>query len=309
MPFEARVAGAFRGKRHGWLLPIHLAEHNLLPTIRLSLLAQFEADHIAWHDGDHADYGDRAAPGPSPNLMDSQIACLNFWCGLAAASPAALLEVVRMFAPEAERLVAPVARGPLVQAEWMGLRNYLGERGQRRRGQYATSANLLLAWEESDGVRHGALLESKYSEAYDARSRRFSQRGTDRASIYAGAAMQSWSPLVDGVEVGELMVEPFDQHLRQQLLAAAMEAHGELELTTVRLVHVAPRANRAFHEGVTAPALHGAGKTVAEAWSTVLRRPERYVSVAYEDLFARACDQAGAAAWADALRARYGWAS
>jgi len=308
LPAEATAAGRFRGRLHPWLLPVDLAEHNLLPAIRAEVLMHFARQNIAWHDGDTADYGARAEPGPSPNLMDSQVACLNFWWGLATASPAALLEVVRVFAPDAARVVSPLPDGPLVEPEWIGLANHLGERGTRRRGQYATSADLLLAWEDRSGERHGALLESKYSEAYVARDARFSSRGTDRAAIYAGAAAQPWAPLSDPAGLAELMYEPFDQHLRQQLLAAALEASRELGLATVCLVHAAPRANRAFHEGVTAPSL-GRFATVAEAWRSVLRRPERYISLAYEDLFACAAAVPGTADWATPLRARYGWAS
>lgn len=309
LPAEARVAGTFREHPHAWLLPIGLADHNLLPTLREPLRTYIATNDIAWHDGDSPDYGQRAEPGPSPNLMDSQVACLNFWWGLATTSPDALLAVVRTFAPDAVRMVAPVHEGPLVEAEWIGLTNHLGERGGRRRGQYATSADLLVTWEDGAGERHGALIESKYSESYTSRHLRISSRGTDRATIYANAASQPWSPLTDTVPLGDLMYEPFDQHLRQQLLAAAMEATGELGLRTVRLVHAAPRANRSFHDVVTAPALKGFGATVADAWRAMLRRPERYVSVAYEDLFARASAVQGTEDWSAQLAGRYGWAS
>ena len=308
LPPEARISGRFRGRPHRWLLPIDSADHNLLPAIRADLLAHFERHHIAWHDGGQADYGPRARLGPSPNLMDSQVACLNFWSGLATVSPAALLEVVRVFAPDAARLVSPVPDGPLLEPEWIGLSNHLGERGSRRRGQHATSADLLLAWEDPRGAKHGALLESKYSESYAARDGRFSSRGTDRAAIYADVASHSWSPLSDPCGLAELMYEPFDQHLRQQLLASAMEASNELGLSSVCLVHVAPRANRAFHEGVTVPSLRRYA-TVAHAWRSVLRRPERYVSLAYEDVFARAAAVPGTSDWQTRLRDRYGWAS
>jgi hypothetical protein len=308
LPPEARVAGTFRGRAHPWLLHVDHAAHNLLPSIRGDLVAIFARDGIAWHDGHGAEYGPRQQPGPSPNLMDSQVACLNFWCGLAAASPDALLEVVRAFAPEASRLVAPVAGGSLLEPEWIGLANHLGERGARRPGQYATSADLLVAWEDGAGARHGALIESKYSESYVARDGRFSAQGTDRAEIYAAAVAMPWSPFTERVVATDLLYEPFDQHIRQQQLAAAMEAARELGLHTVRLVHVAPRANRSFHEGITAPSLRGFA-TVAEAWRSVLRRPDRYASLAYEDLFARAASATGTADWTTSLSARYGWAS
>jgi hypothetical protein len=309
LPDEALSPGTFRGRSYPWLLPVGLAEHNLAAPVRAEVLAHFARHDIAWHDGETEDYGVRAAAGPSPNLMDSQVACLNFWWGLASASPDALLRVVRAFAPSAVQVVPPLPDGPLVEPEWIGLGNPLGERGVRRRGAYATSADALVVWVDPRGDRHGALVESKYTESYAPRDGRFSPRGTDRVAIYARAAAQPWSPLSGDVPLGDLMYEPFDQHARQQLLAAEMEAAGELGLRTVTLVHAAPRANGAFHEGITAPVLRSRGATVAEAWRSVLRRPERYVSVAYEDLFARASEVAGTEVWSGGLRARYGWAS
>lgn len=308
LPLSAHTPGAWRGRAHGWILPIDLADLTLWAPIRAPLLAHFEANDIAWHGGEDADYGARATPGPSPNLMDSQVACLNFWWGLAQASPAALLAVVRNFAPDAAKMVSPVEGGPLVEPEWIGLDNPLKERGARRRGQYATSADLLIAWEDHAGVRHGALIESKYSESYTSRDDRLSSRGTDRSVIYAEAAAQPWSTVSDRVPASELIYEPFYQHLRQQLLAAGMEDAHELGLQTVALVHVAPRGNRDFHETITAPALRGMGASVATVWRAMLTRPERYTSVAYEDLFATALQVPAASAWADSLRDRYGWA-
>lgn len=308
VPDEARAAGTWRGRPHGWILPIASADITLWAPIRDAVLAHFAAEDIAWHSGEDDDYGKRDAPGPSPNLMDSQIACLNFWWGLASTSPQALLAVVKNFAPDAVRVVSPVQGGPLVEPEWIGLTNHLGERGARRRGQYATSGDLLIAWEDAQGVRHGALIESKYSESYESRDDRVSARGTDRAAIYAVAAAQPWSTVSDRVPVSALIYEPFYQHLRQQLLAAAMEDTHELGLATVALVHVAPRGNRDFHEHITAPALRGFGGSVATVWRATLSKPERYTSMAYEDLFATAIQVPGTQAWADALRGRYGWA-
>ena len=308
LPDNARAAGAWRGRTHGWILPIDAADHTLWAPIRAPLLAHFAANDIAWHGGDDVDYGERATTGPSPNLMDSQVSCLNFWWGLADVSPAALLAVVRNFAPDAAKMVSPVEGGPLMEPEWMGLDNPLKERGARRRGQYATSADLLIAWEDHAGVRHGALIESKYSESYVSRDDRVSSRGTDRSLIYAAAAAQPWSTVSDRVPVSELIYEPFYQHLRQQLLAAAMEDAQELGLQTVALVHVAPRGNRDFHEAITAPALRGMGGSVSTVWRAMLTKPERYTSVAYEDLFTTAVHAPGTEAWAESLRGRYGWA-
>lgn len=300
--------GSFDDRSYPWLLAAEHAAQTLWSPIRAPLLEHFKDRDIAWHDEEEKLYGARPA-GPSPNLMDSQVACLNFWWGLAAVSPDALLAVTRTFAPGAIRMVAPAMNGVLVEPEWMGATNHLGERGKRRRGKYATSADALVAWVDAAGERHGALIESKYTESYAVENARYSRWGTDRLPIYAPAAAAPWSPFTREVALEDLMYEPFDQHLRQQLLAAAMESSNELGLRTVRLVHVAPAANRAFHEGITAPALRGRGRTVAEAWCTVLKDPSRYTSVAYEQLFESAANRLDTAAWVWMCRARYGWAS
>ena len=284
LPEPARAHGTFMGRPHAWLLPLVHAEHSLWAPVRAPLIEHFRARNIAWHEEKSSGYGDRTGPGPSCNLMDSQVACLNFWWGLQG-SPDALLAVVQYLAPDAVALVPPDG-GPMVEPEWMGMGNPLKERGtQRRRGAYATSADLLIAYEDAAGARHGLLIESKYSERYDPVHRRVNRWGTDRLTIYRHALDADWSPIRSEIDAGELMYEPFDQHLRQQLLAAAMQADPDTQggFATVRLIHVSPRANRAFHEGVTAPILHRHA-TVADAWRSVLRDPDTYGSFHYEDL-------------------------
>ena len=105
------------------------------------------------------------------------------------------------------------------------------------------------------------------------------------------------------------MFDPFDQHLRQQLLAAAMEREQELGFDTVTCLHVAPRANIEFHGRITAPKLKGRGDKVGAVWQTVLRKPERYQSIAYEDLFnvIRSAKDTEVADWVAYQQARYTW--
>ena len=89
-----------------------------------------------------------------------------------------------------------------------------------------------------------------------------------------------------------------------------MERERELGFTTVTCLHVSPHGNREFHEGVTAPELREFGETVGEAWKAILVKPERYRSVAYEDLFAAvaAISDPELVGWEQYQRARYGWA-
>ena len=141
------------------------------------------------------------------------------------------------------------------------------------------------------------------------KSLRWSKRGTDRAEIYRPEFERLDGPISTGecVEIEDLMFDPFDQHPRQQLLAAAMERKRELGFETVTCLHVSPIGNLDFHPGVTAPKLKERGETVGTAWRAILRRPERDISVAYEDLF-RAIRNAGSpelANWVNYQETRY----
>lgn len=275
-----------------WALRADLAAETLYPPVRTELLEVFRDRDIAWHEERTKTYGERPA-GPSPNLMDSQTFCLNFWEGLAGEG--GLLAAVRGLVP-AVTLETPVDR--LLEPEWIGLRNHLGERSRkRRRGQYATSADILFSWRDERG-RHGLLLESKWSELYDGVPMRHTPWGTDRAAIYR-PAVERFEVLT--VPFEPLMVDPFDQLLRLQLLAAAMEADRELGFSSVTVGWVAPYANGELWSELTAEL---DGRSVPDAWCRVLRRPERFVSASYEALFDLAAP--GAPRWAAWMGERYG---
>ena len=214
-----------------WILEIPDAKETLWPPVADRLVTTFRADNIAWHEEKSKGYGERPGPGPSPNLMDSQIACLNFWVGLADRGADAILAALRVLFPEARRIIEPrTGSRVLVEPEWIGLQNYLGEKGsKRRRGEYATSADLLLAFESDADLRVGVLLESKFSESYSGKSLRFSPWKTDRVEIYGPEWRRPDSPFSGRApELHELMFDPFDQLLRLHLLARAMERSCEL---------------------------------------------------------------------------------
>src|SRR5260370_10512334 len=257
----ARVPGGWQEVPASFILPIDQASETLWAPIRDEVLEAFRRDAIIWHNGDSLNYGPREVPGPSPHLLDSQVACLNFWWGLSE-RPLALAAVLERVFPDLERMVPPTPGGPLLAPEWIGTANYLGQADTpgrpRRRGEFTASVHLLLAYEDKGGKRHGVLLESKYTERY------VNQRWrTDRVTLYGPPFEAADSPIrLDRVtSVDQLLIEPFYQHLRQQLLATAMERAQELGFVTVSVLHVAPEANRAYHEGITAPLLSQWGNT------------------------------------------------
>lgn len=287
-----------------WGLPVDQGWRSLYPPIADDLLRTFAADDIAWHDETQDRYGDRYRPGPSPNLMDSQVFCLNFWQALADLGADFLLPAVQQLVPEAVTVEAPRQR--LLEPEWIGLDNPLGEPGRRRRGQYATSADLLLGWRDASGRRHGLLVESKWSEAYDDSDLRWSRRGTDRAATYRPSWSAAWSPLLPAVAPESFMVDPFDQLLRLQLLAAAMQNAGELGFVRVLVGWVAPAANTDLWTSVTAASLRGRGDSVPACWRSLLRDADSFRAASYEQLFTAAQAPPRTDTWAAWMAARYG---
>jgi hypothetical protein len=309
MPQVAGADGEYRGKSYPFVLPAGMARNNLWGPIERPALRHFYVQRIAWHDGQNR--GPLEQREPSPHLLDSQVCAVNFWWGLSL-SPDSLAVALRSVFDNVDHVVLPSESGPLAEVEWVGLERYLGERGWPGRGEFATSADLLLAYENSNGNRHGVLVESKYTETYsDDRRSDEGRSGERRLATYAPLFEAEDSPIRKdrGLKPRDLLVEPFYQHFRQQLLAAAMERERELDFDTVTCLHVSPRANREFHEGITAPELREFGETVGEAWKAILVNPDRYRSVAYEDLFAAvaAAGDPEMVGWEQYQRARYGW--
>ena len=309
LPEKAHADGKYRGKPYPFVLPAAHARENLWEPIREPALRHFYVQRIAWHDGQNNGPVERRAP--SPHLLDSQVCAINFWWGLSL-SPNSLAAALRSVFADVGTVVLPSESGPLVEVEWVGLESYLGERGWPSRGEYATSADLLFAYEDAEGRRHGVLVESKYTESYPPdKWLHGGKKGKIRIATYKPLFEGADAPIRQDLELEltDLFIEPFYQHLRQQLLAAGMERERELGFETVTCLHVCPRANRAFHTGVTAPKLTACGDTVSKAWPKILCEPDRYRSVAYEDVFA-AVTGAGdpdLAEWEEYQRARYGW--
>ncbi len=309
MPVVARADGEYRGKLYPFVLPAGMARNNLWDPIRTAALRHFYVQRIAWHDGQNR--GPLESREPSPHLLDSQVCAVNFWWGLSL-SPESLAVALRSVFHDIDHVVLPSESGPLAEVEWVGLERYLGERGWPGRGEFATSADLLLAYEDSNRNRHGILVESKYTETYSESNRSdVGRSGQRRIATYTPLFESEDSPIRKDrkLRLTDLLVEPFYQHFRQQLLAAAMEREQELDFASVTCLHVSPRANREFHEGMTAPEMKQFGDTVGEAWEAILVKPDRYRGAAYEDLFTAvaAAGDPELVGWEQYQQARYGW--
>lgn len=269
---------------------------NLAPAIRAAAPAYFEHHDITWHR--HRNHG-----------LSSQVCCLNFLMPLAERPEALSYLVATALGIGAPEMLAvedgPEGRPWFVGFEWVGDRDYLNEGAVRTRGANATSADAILRF-RSEGRIETLLIEWKYTEAYGAPIP--SAGNPTRTKRYQDLAFTPAGPLRSDLSLGlsDFFYEPFYQLLRQQMLAVRMQAAGERQAARVRVLHIAPRGNRAL-QAVTAPALRPHGTNAFAAFRSVLGEPDTFVSCATETVFGpllRAPD-ASTAEWAAYLRDRY----
>ena len=305
---SARADGLSHGKPRPFCLPLECTEENLFSEIRSSVTAYFGREEIKWHGGRQR--------RPSNHMCDSQVCCVNFLLPFAD-KPEALVELLRPVFPDMRRILPMEDSEQYVSHEWIGLENYLGERlprhGKRTRGALFTSADAAVMFERADGLRQIALIEWKYTEAYYKSFIRFARKsGTDRLAIYAHLLNRDDCPLYKESlpSLDALFYDPFDQLMRQQLLAHEMEKAQELGAQVVSVLHIAPTHNVDLPR-VTSPALQHLGNTMIEVWTRLVRRPDRFASKSTEALFGRFPVERfpELACWWEYVTARYSWLS
>jgi hypothetical protein len=301
---EARADGIYKGKARPFCLPLEHAEENLFPGIRQGAPAYFASQSIKWHDGQSGK--------PSNHLCDSQVCCINFLFPFAN-QPRALAEVLRPVFP-AIREMLPIENEQYIACEWIGQKNYLGEKtlrnGSRTRGANFTSADAAVMFERTDGKRQIVLIEWKYTESYGGTSLTIAKSGTDRTIIYKPLFKRDDCPINKDLlpDFDSLFYEPFYQFMRQQLLAHEMERAQELGANTVSVLHIAPARNKDFRK-VTSPKLETLGETATSVWEKLARPRGRFISVSTEELFGKlSVDQLpDMQAWLEYVRMRYAW--
>ena len=206
--------------------------------------------------------------------------------------------------------------GQFVSFEWIGYRNYLGEKippnRTRTRGANFTSADAAVRFEHKDGLRQLALIEWKYTESYGSTSVQISKAGTDKLTIYLHLLNKSDCLLNKDLlpDYGSLFFEPFYQLMRQQLLAHEMEKAHELGAKVVSLLHIAPAHNEDFRR-ITSPGLKclHLGESATDVWKKLVLSPDRFTSVSTENLFGQFPVEKfpELATWGKYIAARYPW--
>ncbi len=313
---KACIAGHYKGKVYDFCLADDCSAENLYSGIRDEALAYFAERRIGWHDG-----LEQGRSLPSNHLCCSQCACVNFMFPFARDPDSLGKVLVDMGYPVARILPfdgdTPLADGtlPHVAFEWIGARNYLGELSmgreaadtQRTRGANFTSADFAIRFERSDGKVEIILGEWKYTERYPrGQSLQVSRSGTDRLDkVYRKHLEKARLRLPAGVRFEDLFYDPFDQMMRLQLLAAAMEREKE-HADIVSVLHVAPKSNTDLVERTTSPGLAEAlpGRDVHQIWQ-FLAPADRFIGLYVEDLLQMAQRHAPDREWADYLAVRY----
>jgi len=300
----ARLDGIFAGKPRPFCLPTDFAEQNLVPEIRASALAHYAKDNIKWHTGQNGK--------PSNHLCSSQVCCVNFLFPFAE-KPDELAVVLRHVYPDIEKML-PVEDGKFVSFEWIGEKNYLGEKisrnGIRSRGALYTSADTIVMFEQKDRKKKIVLIEWKYTESYGGNFLKYAKSGTDRTEIYRHLFEKPDCPLNKALLPGfdALFYEPFYQFMRQQFLANEMEQAKEKDADVVSVLHIAPAHNQDFLK-VTSPDLEGLGDSAINVWKKLVKKDRRFVSVSVEKLFGNLSETQlpKMKEWVEYIHDRYKW--
>lgn len=296
---------------YAFCLPVECASENLFVGIREESIDYFRSPPgpygggiaIPWHDGKDG--------FPSTHLCDSQVCCVNFLFALRNKRDALTLLLRTAFEDCAS--AAPVQEGETgcVEFEWVGDPSVelIGEGKRRTRGANATSTDAAACFVDEQGNRHLVLIEWKYTESYPVSEKvdnKFDGKsGLTRRGRYELLFLDPQGPINrELVALHDLGYEPFYQFLRQQLLADALSPN----FASVRVLHLAPRANADFQK-VTSAALRnrGLGETATGVWGRLARDSGAFRSLAIEDAFAPVLPAPGEelSDWADYIRERY----
>jgi len=272
---------------------ISLGGASLYSLFREGVLEYYNNYCITW-------WGGRDGPTDSP--ISSQVACINHL------EPARLnhevaIKLARRYVPDAAE-VLPIEGGFLAY-EWVGTNSYLKERGWsvKSRGKNITSVDALMAVKRSDGFISLIVIEWKYTECYSGECLAISKKGTDRVEIYRSLLEEPESPIRLG-DHKRLFFDPYDQLMRQTLLAWQMIRHREFGATDWVHVHVAPKGNVQLLEIVTSPQLTKFG-TMERAWKSVLVEPSKYRLVSPHEVLPSIGLNSDTDQWLDWLAKRY----
>lgn len=310
---KAAENGNYNGKPYDFCLHEDHSEENLYQSIREEAISYFSQRKISWHDSIDSK--------PGNHLCCSQSFCINSLFPFIK-QPFLLKKILLSIGyPAAEVLPfeedepLPDGTKPYIAFEWIGKHNYLNETRygsiatdlSRSRGKGFTSADFALRFKRVDGRIQIILGEWKYTESYDYTSIRFNNGSTDRLGIYREQLTAPDSPfnLPHQLSFDTLFFDPFDQLMRLQLLANAMERAHEMDADIVTVLHVVPEANKDLTERITSPALSILGYNIHHVWANVVRCG-KFTGLYTEDIIGVITKFSPDKCWSDYMHLRYG---
>lgn len=296
----ARADGLYGKRTYPFCLPADFKQENLFEGIRQPSIDFFTKYGIVWHRAVH-------------HLCSSQICCLNFLFPFYD-QPEALRALLLPTFPTIKRMLPIEDDERFVTFEYIGAKNYLGERGKTRtRGANVTSADAAVMFEHENGKRQIILIEWKYTESYSfGDSKAVAKSRTDRTKIYAHLYERNDCPLDKSLvsDFSILFYEPFYQLMRQQFLAHEMELARERQVDVVSVLHISPSHNEDFQR-VTSPELKKRfpDDSAIAVWKRLVKPDKRFQSVNTETMFGEFSVQAFPTlkAWQSYLFERYTW--
>lgn len=309
----AQQLGNYNGTPRVFCLSDNYACENLHASIQSNALQYFANRQIHWHDGGECT--------PSNHLCCSQTFCVNTWYPYID-QPHLLKMVLTALGYQVEEMLPfelddplPNGKKPYVAFEWIGERNYMGERcrnnAQRRRGQNSTSSDFAFRFMRTDGRLQIVLGEWKYTEFYaDGKCMQYSRNNTDRLGIYTNSLKANycqirWAQM--NIAPAALFYDPFDQLMRLQLLASEMENFKEMRADIVSVLHIAPQANIELINRITSPGLKAMREpTIHSTWGRIVKE-ERFQGVYTEDLMQIIGKYCPDKCWVDWMQVRYVW--
>jgi hypothetical protein len=326
---EACSPGLYGDVPRAFALAVGRSSENLWTGIRAEALTYFGERRIPWYDGIDGELDPDTRRGPSSHLCCSQSSCVNAWFPFVR-DPGRLLPVLRAIGYDAVEMLPmaldeslPDGSSPFLAFEWIGQRDYLAEgrsrsRGRGRsqrsvtppprvRGQGTTSADIAVRFRDGKGRVQIVLGAWRYTEAYpNGKSLEISDPGTDRLATYGPPLKAPGCQIrLGGRSFDQLFYDPFDQLMRLQLLASAMEREREMDATVVSILHVAPAANQALMRRITSPPLRDLGSNIHRVWAALVAE-DRFRGMASEDVLPVLLAYAPDPNWAAYMALRYG---
>jgi hypothetical protein len=259
--FCDRGGGIYKGVQREFVLLN--PELNLWPGFREDVLAYYSDNRIVWWDSGNK---------PSGHLLSSQIACLNHLYFLRQRLDLSTL-VLRQIDSTIQKAI--FIDSGFVEFEKVGAEKLGGEESSTR-GANCTSIDALMLGETIYGKRILFLIEWKYTEAYSRDSKADGDSGEQRWANYIDLLEHERCPIKPR-NFKDLYYEPFYQMMRQTLLGWQMTVRKEYGAEDWVHVHVIPNENRELRETITSPKL--LGNSITEAWRSVLKQPEKYVTI------------------------------